>query len=57
MGAVCGLRSLGMPLPLDNWQTDGLSSLVMELLQGWLPLIGSAFLLQGTLRFLPASRP
>ena len=57
VGAVCGLRSLGMPLPLDNWQTDGLSSLVMELLQGWLPLIGSAFLLQGTLRFLPASRP
>ena len=57
VGAVCGLRSLGMPLPLDNWQTDGLSSLVMELLQGWLPLIGSAFLLQGTLRLLPASRP
>ena len=57
VGAVCGLRSLGMPLPLDNWQTDGLSSLVMELFQGWLPLIGSAFLLQGTLRFLPASRP
>ena len=57
VGAVCGLRSLGMPLPLDNWQTDGLSSLVMELLQGWLPLIGSALLLHGTLRLLPASRP
>ena len=27
VGAVCGLRSLGMPLPLDNWQVDGLASL------------------------------
>ena len=54
---VCGLSSLGMLQPLDNRLTDGLSSLVMELLQGWLPLIGSAFLLQGILRFLPASRP
>ena len=25
VGAVCGLRSLGMHLPLDNWQTNGLS--------------------------------
>jgi hypothetical protein len=57
VGAVCGLRSLGMPLTLDNWQVDGLASLVVELLQAWLPLIGSALLLHGTLRFLPASRP
>ena len=57
VGAVCGLRSLGMPLPLDNWQVDGLASLLLELLQAWLPLIGSALLLHGTLRFLPASRP
>ena len=57
VGAVCGLRSLGMPLPLDNWQVDGLTSLLLELLQAWLPLIGSALLLHGTLRFLPASRP
>jgi len=57
VGAVCGLRSLGMPLPLDNWQVDGLTSLLVELFQAWLPLIGSALLLHGTLRFLPASRP
>ena len=57
VGAICGVRSLGMPLPLDNWQVDGLASLLLELLQAWLPLIGSALLLHGTLRFLPASRP
>ena len=32
VGAVCGVRSLGMPLSLDNWQTGALASLVMELL-------------------------
>ena len=57
VGAVCGLRSLGMPLNLDNWQVDSLALLVLELTLAWLPLIGSALLLQGTLRFLPASRP
>ena len=57
VGAVCGLRSLGMPLNLDNWQVDSLALLVLELFLAWLPLIGSALLLQGTLRFLPASRP
>mgnify|MGYP004190796363 CR=1 FL=1 len=57
VGAVCGLRSLGMPLNLDNWQVDSLALLVLELILAWLPLIGSALLLQGTLRFLPASRP
>ena len=57
VGGVCGLRSLGMPLHLDNWQVDSLALLVLELILAWLPLIGSALLLQGTLRFLPASRP
>jgi hypothetical protein len=46
-----------MPLPLDNWQVDDLALLLLELFQAWLPLIGSALLLHGTLRFLPASRP
>ena len=57
VGAICGVRSLGLPLALDNWQADALASLVPELLQAWLPLIGSAVLLHGTHRFLPASRP
>ena len=57
VGAICGVRSLGLPLALDSWQADALASLVMELFQAWLPLIGSAVLLHGTHRFLPASRP
>jgi hypothetical protein len=57
VGAICGVRSLGLPLALDNWHADALASLVLELLQAWLPLIGSAVLLHGTHRFLPASRP
>ena len=57
VGAICGVRSLGLPLTLDNWQADALASLVVELLQAWLPLIGTAVLLHGTHRFLPASRP
>ena len=57
VGAICGVRSLSLPLTLDNWQADALASLVLELLQAWLPLIGSAVLLHGTHRFLPASRP
>ena len=57
VGAICGVRSLGLPLTLDNWQADALASLLLELLQAWLPLIGSAVLLHGTHRFLPASRP
>tara|TARA_B100002051_G_scaffold244021_1_gene250309 strand:- start:1691 stop:2137 length:447 start_codon:yes stop_codon:yes gene_type:complete len=58
VGAICGVRSLGMPLSLDNWQqTDVLALLGKELFLAWLPLIGSAFLLHGTHRFLPASRP
>ena len=57
VGAICGVRSLGLRLALDNWQADALASLVPELLQAWLPLIGSAVLLHGTHRFLPAARP
>ena len=57
VGAVCGVRSLGLPLSLDNLRTDALALLVPELLQAWLPLIGSALLLNGLHRFLPASRP
>ena len=57
VGAVCGVRSLGLPLSLDNLRTDALALLVVELLQAWLPLIGSALLLNGLQRFLPASRP
>ena len=57
VGAVCGIRSLGMELPLDNWHGDGLTSLSVELIQAWLPLIGSALLLQGLHSVLPASRP
>ena len=56
VGAICGVRSLGMPLKLDNWQLDGLG-LTVELLMGWLPLIGTALLLHSFHRFLPASRP
>ena len=57
VGAICGVRSLGLPLGLESWQTDALASLGLELLKAWLPLIGSALLLHGTHRFLPASRP
>ena len=57
VGAVCGIRSLGLPLPLDNGQPEALALTMMELLQAWLPLIGAALLLHGTHRFLPASRP
>ena len=57
VGAICGVRSLGLPLNLGGLQADALASLLVELLKAWLPLIGSAVLLQGTHRFLPASRP
>ena len=57
VGAICGVRSLGLPLNLESLQADALASLLIELLKAWLPLIGSAVLLQGTHRFLPASRP
>ena len=57
VGAVCGIRSLSLPLPLDNWQLEALASVEVELFKAWLPLIGSALLLHGIHRFLPASRP
>ena len=57
VGAVCGIRSLGLPLALDNGQPDALALITLELIQAWLPLIGAALLLHGTHRFLPASRP
>jgi hypothetical protein len=57
VGAVCGIRSLSLPLSLDNWQLEALASVEVELFKAWLPLIGSALLLHGIHRFLPASRP
>ena len=57
VGAICGVRSLGLPLSLENLRIDALALLIVELLQAWLPLIGSALLLNGLHRFLPASRP
>ena len=57
VGAVCGIRSLALPISLDNGTLEALGLVVLELIQAWLPLIGSAVLLHGTLRFLPASRP
>ena len=57
VGAVCAIRSLTLPLSLDKGTLEAIGLVVLELIQSWLPLIGSAVLLQGTLRFLPASRP
>jgi hypothetical protein len=73
VGAVCGIRSLGASLPLDPALAQGiaaagadhgagvLSSLMMELIRGWLPLwlplVGGALMLRGAQRRLPALRP
>ncbi|TCD57896.1 hypothetical protein [Synechococcus sp. BS55D] len=57
VGAICGVRSLGMALPSPMGGLDALASLGEELLLAWLPLIGSALLLHGTHRMLSASRP
>ncbi|NCG16021.1 MAG: hypothetical protein GWP23_03455 [Synechococcales cyanobacterium H12SWP_bin.12] len=57
VGAVCGLRSLGMSLPSPLAGADALAILGMDLLIGWLPLIGSALVLYGTQRMFSASRP
>ncbi|MEB3263726.1 MAG: hypothetical protein VKJ66_05060 [Synechococcus sp.] len=73
VGAVCGIRSLGAALPLEPglvelFRPGGggsgggvLPSLMMELIRGWLPLwlplVGSALLLRGAQRLLPALRP
>jgi hypothetical protein len=57
VGAVCGIRSLGAPLELV---TD-LSTVMMELIRGWLPLwlplIGSALVLHSAQRLAPGLRP
>ncbi len=57
VGAICGVRSLGMNLPSPLNGADALASLMQDLLLAWLPLIGSALLLHGTQRMLSASRP
>ena len=57
VGAICGIRSLGMCLPSPWADADSLASLVKDLVMGWLPLIGSSLLLHGTQRMLSASRP
>jgi hypothetical protein len=68
VGAVCGIRSLAAPLALA-WPVDGppaaalqlLPAVMMDLIGGWLPLwlplVGSALLLHGAKRLLPALRP
>ena len=55
--AICGVRSLGMPLAVPWGGSGALASLGVDLFVGWLPLIGSALLLHGTQRMLSASRP
>ena len=57
VGAVCGLRTLGMCLPSPWADADSLASLVQDLVMGWMPLIGSSLLLHRTQRMLSASRP
>ncbi|QNI56709.1 hypothetical protein SynBIOSE41_04259 [Synechococcus sp. BIOS-E4-1] len=57
VGAVCGIRSLGMCLPPPWADADSLASLMQDLVMGWLPLIGCSLLLHGTQRMLSASRP
>ena len=57
VGAVCGIRTLGMYLPSPWADADSLASLVKDLVMGWLPLIGSSLLLHRTQRMLSASRP
>ena len=57
VGAICGVRSLGMTLPSPFAGADALASLGQDLLLAWLPLIGSSLLLHGIQRMLSASRP
>ena len=57
VGAVCGIRTLGMCLPSPWADADSLASLVQDLVMGWMPLIGSSLLLHRTQRMLSASRP
>jgi len=57
VGAVCGICSLISPLQV----TGSPSTVMMGALRGWLPLwlplVGSALLLRGVHRLLPALRP
>jgi len=57
VGAVCGITSLAAPLQV----TETLPTVMMGALRGWLPLwlplVGSALLLRGVNRLLPALRP
>jgi hypothetical protein len=73
VGAVCGIRSLGAALPLSHSLPEAIAaatqgqlgavlpSMMMEVIRGWLPLwlplVGSALLLRGLQRLLPALRP
>lgn len=60
VGAVCGIRSLGAPLDLPPGLM-GLSTVMMGLIRGWLPLwlplIGSALVLHSAQRLAPGLRP
>lgn len=63
VGAVCGLHSLGLPLPLPpathlpEQLLSALPQLLLELLAAWLPVIAAALLLQSLPKRLPALRP
>ena len=57
VGAICGVRSLGMSLPSPLAGADALAIMVKDLLIGWMPLIGSALVLYGTQRMFSVSRP
>ncbi|KEF41676.1 MAG: hypothetical protein ER33_09945 [Cyanobium sp. CACIAM 14] len=62
VGAVCGIRSLGAPVALASQPlTSSAGATLVDLIGGWLPLwlplIGSAVLLYGAQRLLPALRP
>jgi hypothetical protein len=72
VGAVCGILSLGTPLPLStagdlathapaDWLLSVLPSLMMALIRAWLPIwlpiAGAALLLHGAQVLLPALRP
>ncbi|MEB3199197.1 MAG: hypothetical protein VKK62_01560 [Synechococcaceae cyanobacterium] len=64
VGALCGLRSLALPLAGPDPSLPlavALPSLMMEWLGSWLPLwvpmVGSALLLQAAQRVVPSLRP
>ena len=65
VGAACGIRSLGAPMGWPGGEVAalarGLPAVMMELIRGWLPLwlplVGSALLLFGVQRLLPALLP